>query len=138
VLAAEHLLRFARFDTAGQIVQGAAEIVGDGLPCLGPLDQHGEIVHPPLQRVAEIQILLEPPATLQQLLGAGLVLPEIRLGDFLFYFGEFFGGTRGVKDGSAGRLRAARDPRTCEADPLSVGTQAAFLKSEKYEIRSKQ
>jgi hypothetical protein len=120
--SAEHLLGFAGFDAAREIVEGAAEIVGHRLPGLGPLDEHGEVVHPPLQRVGEIEILLEPPAPLQQLLRAGRVLPEIRLGDLLFYSCELFGGTCGVKDGSAGRLRGARDPRTCEAGPLSVET----------------
>ncbi len=46
VLAAEHLLDFAGVDLSGQLVEGAAEIVGDGLSRFGPFDEHGEIVDP--------------------------------------------------------------------------------------------
>ena len=69
-----------------------AEVVGDRLPRLGPFDEDGEILGAAPQRLAEIAILLEPPAALQQLLRAGLVLPEVRIGDARFDCREFFGG----------------------------------------------
>ena len=68
-----------------------------------------------LQRLAQILIVFEASSALQQLLGGRLVLPEIRSGDTLFYSGEFVGRSCGVKDGSAGRTPAWRDPDTGEA-----------------------
>jgi hypothetical protein len=44
VLAAEHFLGFTRLDLTGQLVEGAAEIVGDRLASLGPFDEHVQIV----------------------------------------------------------------------------------------------
>ena len=44
VLAAEHLLGLAGVDLAAELVERAAEIVGDRLPRFRPLDEDGEIV----------------------------------------------------------------------------------------------
>jgi hypothetical protein len=115
VFAAEHLLRLAGVDPGAQIVERAREVLLDGLPCLGPLDEHGKVVGTLLQLAREIAILFEAAAALQDLLRAGLVLPEVRRGDLRFYSRELFGGVCGVKDSSAGRRRGAPGPRTCEA-----------------------
>jgi hypothetical protein len=115
VLAAEHLFRFAGVDLRGEIVERPDEVVADGLTGFRPFDEDGEIVDLRAQRLAQRAIFVEPAAALQQLLRGLLVLPEVRIGDSLFYFREFVGGTGGVKDSSAGRRRGARDPRTCEA-----------------------
>ena len=71
-------------DLAGEIVEGAAEILGDQLAGLNPLDEHVEIVELALQRVAELHVLLEPAAALEHFLRVGLILPEIRSGDAFF------------------------------------------------------
>jgi hypothetical protein len=118
VFPAEHLLDFAGLDLGRELVERAAEIVGNRLSRFSPFDEHVEVVEPTPQRVAQIAIFLEPAAALQQLLRAGLILPEVRCGDTFFDFGELGGGTGGVKDGSAGPRRAAPDLRTCEADRL--------------------
>ncbi len=115
VLAAEHLLGLAGVDLRRQVVERAGEVVGDRLPCLGPFDQDGEILGAAPQRIAEIAILLEAPAALQQLLRRRLVLPEVRIGDARLDCREFFGGLGGVKDSSAGRWRGAPDRHACEA-----------------------
>jgi hypothetical protein len=118
VLAAEHLLDFARFDLSGKLVEGAAEVVHDRLPRFGPFDQHGEIVDATAEGATELRVLLEATAALQQLLGGCLVLPEVWGGDSFFYLREFVRGAGSVKDGSADRGLAASDPRTCGADHL--------------------
>jgi hypothetical protein len=115
VLAAEHLLGLARVDFPGEVVQALGEIVDDRFSRLRPFDQDAEIVGAPTQRVAQVLIVLEPAAALQQLLGGRLVLPEVRSRDAVFDAGELFGGAGGVKDGSAGRMPAWRDPDTGEA-----------------------
>ena len=81
---------------ADEFVEAAREIVEHRLARLGPLDQHGEIVARAAQRLAEVAILLEPPAPLQQLLRAGLILPEVGIRDALLYRREFLlrGGRR--------------------------------------------
>jgi hypothetical protein len=116
VLAAEHLLRFAGVDLRRQLVESAAEISLDWLPCCHPFDQHLQIVKLALERVTQLDVFLQPAAALLDLLRVGLVLPEVGGGGELLYLGELDPGACGVKDSSAGRRRGAPDPRTCEAD----------------------
>jgi hypothetical protein len=115
VLAAEHFLRLAGIDLDREIVERPSQIVHDRLSRLGPFGQHREVVDPLAQGLAEIPILFDPAPPLQQLLRSGLVLPEIRRGDAVFYFPEFIRRAGGVKDSSAGPSRGGSDPRTCEA-----------------------
>jgi hypothetical protein len=118
VLAAEHLLGLAALDFGGEFVEPAGEIVGDRLAGLQPFHEDGQIFSPAAERLAQVSIFLEPAATLLRLLRGGLVLPEIRRRDALFYLGEFFGVAGIVKDSSADRWRGAPSRRTCEAARL--------------------
>jgi hypothetical protein len=110
VLASEHLLGLARLDLAAELVQRAREIVENRLARLGPFDEDAQILDAPLQRLAQVAVVLEPAPPLQQLLRRRLVLPEIGISGALLYLGEFICRTSGVKDGSADRRRAWRDP----------------------------
>jgi hypothetical protein len=110
VLPAEHLLGLAGLDFSAELVEPAREIVGDRLPGLRPLDEDGQIVGTPLQGFGQVAIVFEPAPALQQLLRRGLVLPEVGIRNALLYLGELIGGTCGVKDSSADRKRAWRDP----------------------------
>jgi hypothetical protein len=112
VLATEHLLDFARLDFGGERAEGLIELGFDRLSSFGPLDEHGQIVCAPLQRLTEVAILLEPPAALQELLRRGLVFPEIRFGNFRLDGGQLGLELRGVKDSSGDRKPASRDPDT--------------------------
>jgi hypothetical protein len=112
VLAAEHLLGFARRDLGAQLVEAAREIVGDGFTRLRPLDEDREVVDAALERLAHADVVFEAAAALEELLRAGLVLPEVRVGRLLLYLLEFVGRAGGVKDSSADRMRAGRDPDT--------------------------
>jgi hypothetical protein len=112
VFATEHLLGFAGVDFLREVVQPSREIVGNGLAGLGPLHQYGEIVRTAAERVAELLVVLEAAPALQELLRGGLVLPEVRVGDAFFYLREFVGGTGGVKDDSADRMRGGPNPDT--------------------------
>jgi hypothetical protein len=62
-----------------------------------------EIVETPAKRHAQPAVVLEPPPSLQQLLCAGLIFPEVRQRNTFFDFGKFDFGSGSVKDGSAGR-----------------------------------
>jgi len=115
VLAAEHLLGFTGVDLRGEIVERAAEIVGDRLPGLAPFDEHRQVLEPLAQRFAEIAILFEAAPALQQLLRRRLVFPEVRGTDALFDGLQLVGGMCCVKGSSAGRRRGAPDRDTCEA-----------------------
>jgi hypothetical protein len=89
VLAAEHLLDFGGFDLALEIVEAAAEVGFDRFALLQPFGQHGEVFVPLLQRVAQGDVLLQAAAALQELLGVGLIRPEVGIGDALFDFRGF-------------------------------------------------
>jgi len=75
-----------------------------------------EIIELALQRLAQLDVLFQATAALQQLLSVRLVLPEVGGGDAFFYPFEFDSGASAVKDGSAGRRRGAPGLDTCEAD----------------------
>jgi hypothetical protein len=107
VLAAEHLAGFGGLDVLLEVVEAFQQVAVDGLAGLGPLDEHAKILRAGLQRVAERDLLVEPPAALQQLLRLGLVLPEVRLADARFDARQFFRGTCGVKDNSASQPTAS-------------------------------
>jgi len=112
VLAAEHLLRLTSLDFGGELVEAAHEVRPDVFAPLRPFHQHGEIVDAALERVAQRAVSLERLPALQDLLGCGLVFPEIRIGGLLLYFREFFCGPGCVKDSSADRTRAWSGPDT--------------------------
>ena len=63
-----------------------------------------------VQRVDQLDFLLEPAAALQRLLRFGLVVPEIGLGDQPFEAVQLVARARGLKDSSAARRTAWRDP----------------------------
>src|SRR6188508_15939 len=115
VFAPQHLLRLASIDRRRKVVEALGEVVSHRLAGFGPLDQHREILGSSSQRLTEIAILLQPSTTLKQFLRGRLILPEVRIGDALFYRGKFVGAAGSVKDSSAGRMRGESSPDTCEA-----------------------
>jgi hypothetical protein len=115
VLAAEHLLRLSGVNLARELLEGAGQIVGDRLAGLGPLHEHVEVVQAAGERLPQLAVFFQAAAALQELLGRRLILPEVGGGNALFDLCQFGRRTGGVKDSSAGRWRAAPDPRTCEA-----------------------
>jgi hypothetical protein len=110
VLPSEHLFRLARLDFAAELIERAREIVENRLARLGPLDEDAQILDAALQRLAQVAVVLEPAPALQELLRRRLVFPEIGISGALLYLGEFICGASRVKDGSADRRRAWRDP----------------------------
>jgi len=105
VLAAEHLLDLAGVDLDLEAVQRLRELGVDGLARLRPLDEDGEIVVLLAERQPEITVLLETAAALQDLLGFGLVFPEIGGGGAGFETVQLFVWAGGLKDSSADRQR---------------------------------
>jgi hypothetical protein len=89
VLAAQHLLGFAGVHHARQVVQPALEIVEHRLAAFGPFDEDAQVVGARAQRLAEVAVLFETAASLQQLLRGRLILPEVGVRNALFYAGEF-------------------------------------------------
>src|SRR4029453_6990140 len=116
VLAAEHLLRLAGVDRAGEIVEALGEIVGNWLSGFRPLNEDGKVVGPSSQGLAEVAVFPQRAPPLKEFLRGPLILPEIRIRYPLFYCGELFCGAGGVKDSSAGRMHGGPGPDTCEAD----------------------
>jgi hypothetical protein len=84
VLATEHLLGFGGVDLVFERVERLAQVVGDVLAALRPLQEYADVVELFREAVAELEILGEPPLALQGLLRLSLVVPEIGGGDLLF------------------------------------------------------
>jgi hypothetical protein len=116
VLAAEHLLDLGRLDFALQIVESAGEVRLDRLALLEPFGQDREILAALFQGVAEGDVLFQPAATLEQLLGLGLIRPEVRLRDTRFDASDFVIQSCGLKDNSACRRTASSGPDTVASD----------------------
>jgi hypothetical protein len=103
VFAAEHLLGFASLDVLLQLVQPLEEVGLHVLTLVEPVHQHRQVVGPLAEALDQRELFFEPPPSLQDLLGLGLVLPEIWLGRPGLESVEFFTGFRCLKDNSAGR-----------------------------------
>jgi hypothetical protein len=106
VLAAEHLLDLGGLDLLVERVERLGELGVDRLPRVGPFEQDGEVVAPLLERGEQIAILLEPSATLQDLLRLGLILPEVGCGGARFEARQLLVGSSGFKDSSGGLRHA--------------------------------
>jgi hypothetical protein len=106
VLARQHLLDLGALDLALERVEPFDQLATDVLPLRPPLDEDAEIVAALAQRLDQVAILLQPPASLQQALRLGLVLPEVRLRDARLDPGELLLRLRGLKDSRADRPRA--------------------------------
>jgi hypothetical protein len=106
VLAAEHLFDLAGLDFLVEGVERLKELRVDRLPRLRPLDEDAEIVALLLEREHQIAILLEPAPALPDLLGFGLVFPEVVGGRERVELAYFFAGAGGLKDSSANRKPA--------------------------------
>jgi hypothetical protein len=105
VLAAEHLLDLAGLDLLIQRLERLRELGVDRLTRFRPLHQNGEILALPLERAHQIAILFKSSPALQDPLGLGLIVPEIRRRSSSFEAAQFFVGFRPLKDNSADRRR---------------------------------
>ena len=93
-----------------QLVEPAAQLFANLLALLGPLHEHGQVAHAALQRGAQLDVLLETAAPLQDLLGLGLILPEVGGRRARFERGELIGRACNLKDSSADLRSAWRGP----------------------------
>jgi hypothetical protein len=116
VLAAEHLFRLGRFDLDLELVERTREIGRDVFARARPLDENRQVLPATLQRIAQLAVFLEPPLALEDLLGLGLVVPEVRGGNALLDLLDLLLRMRRVKDTSASPPRACRAPRTAASN----------------------
>jgi hypothetical protein len=106
VLAAEHLLDLAGLNLLVERLERLRELRIDRLARFRPFDEHAQVVALLPQRHHQIAILLKPAAALQDLLGFGLIFPEIGRGGSRLEAVQFFVGTGRFKDSSADRKLA--------------------------------
>jgi hypothetical protein len=111
VLATEHFLDLAGLHFLIERLERLAELGINGLARVGPLNQHGKIVALFLERQAQIAILLDATAPLQDFLGFSLVFPEVGGGGARLQAGQLLVESSGFKDSSADRSRACSNPR---------------------------
>jgi hypothetical protein len=112
VLAAEHLLDFARLHCHVEGVEPLLELGVNGFPCFGKLEQHRQIVGLLAQRRNQVAVLLQASAALLDFLRFGRVFPEIGIERALIEAGQFVVRIGLLKDSSASRRRACRDRRS--------------------------
>src|SRR5580700_10578905 len=101
-------------EVARELAEATRQVGPDVLALTRPVDEDAEIVGLPPKRFRERAIGLEPPPALQDLLGVGLVLPEVGCGGLRLEFGQLAIESGFVKAPSAHRRRGPRDPRTRE------------------------
>jgi hypothetical protein len=112
VFAAQHLTGLSQLDVRLELVESLEEIAVDGFAGFRPLDQDAQIVGAPLEGLTRGQLFVETTAALKELLRFGGILPEVGMCDAAFDLVEFRAMARFVKDSSASRLPASRDPDT--------------------------
>ena len=95
-----------RLDFLVQQIQPRGELVVDGFTSLRPFNKNGQVFCLLPERHDEGTVLFEAPAALQHFLRFCLVLPELWRGGACFEAGQFFVGSRNVKDSSADHQRA--------------------------------
>jgi hypothetical protein len=107
VLAAQHLLELGLPDRPFEGVEGGAEVLLDVLAAGEPVGQDLGVVLQALEARQQREVVLEALAALQDLLGLGLVLPELGLGGLVVEPLELGLELRPLKD-SRGRPRPSR------------------------------
>jgi hypothetical protein len=105
VLAAEHLLDFARLHFLVERLDGLCKLGVNGLTRGRPLEEHAEIVCPLPEGRRQFAVLLEAAASLEHALRLGLVLPEVGRGGARLETIQFFSRVSGLKDSSTDRQR---------------------------------
>jgi hypothetical protein len=106
VLAAEHLLDLTGLHFLIERFERLPELGVDRLTRVRPFDEHRQVVALLLKRHHQIAILLDPATPLQDLLGFGLVFPEIWSSGTRLEARQLLVGSSGFKDSSADRQRA--------------------------------
>jgi hypothetical protein len=112
MLAAQHLAGLRLLDVRLELVEPLGEIAVNRLTGLGPLDEDAEVVGATLEGLTGRQLFIEAATALQQLLRLAGIFPEIGVGNAAFDLFELRTMARFVKDSSANRLPASRDPDT--------------------------
>jgi hypothetical protein len=110
VLAAQHLLHFARLDEAGERLDAFRQLRLDVLALPGPVDEHAKVVGFRLQRGNQLDVFLDAAAPLEDFLRFDLVVPEAGLRSPGFYLRELVGWAWGLKDSSGDRRSALQGP----------------------------
>jgi hypothetical protein len=112
MLAAQHLAGLGLLDVRLELVEPLGEIAVNRLTGLGPLDEDAEVVGATLEGLTGRQLFIEAATALQQLLRLAGIFPEIGVGNAALDLFELRTMARFVKDSSANRLPASRDPDT--------------------------
>ena len=103
VLAAEKRARFELANIVLKLRKVAREIGADVLALSAELEQHFDVGLAAGKLVVGLDDLLQPFACLKDLLGRCGIVPEVGIGDLLFYLVELPALERGVKENSAVR-----------------------------------
>ena len=107
MLAGQHRFDFGAFDVFFERVESPLQVAADVLALVGPFNQDPDIVQLLDDRVAQLEVVGEATAPLQDLLRLSLVLPEVGSRYPGLELVQFAGCIRRVKDSSAGLWRAS-------------------------------
>jgi hypothetical protein len=88
VLTGEHFIRLSGVDHRLELRETSEQIVVNIFTGLGPLDKHTQVIGALAQRLQKRPVLVETLTTLHDALGLCLVLPERRISDARFEFGQ--------------------------------------------------
>jgi hypothetical protein len=107
VLAAQHLLELGALHDLLQLVERGLQVLLHVLSRLQPFHQHARVVLAAAQALEQVEVGLQALAALEQLLGRGLVRPEVGGRHALVDAGQL-GAELGVLKGSRGCPRPSR------------------------------
>jgi hypothetical protein len=90
VRSAEHLLDLAGLHLLVECFERLRELAVHRFTGLGPFHENGQVVAALPEGCNEVEILLDAPAALQNLLGFRLIFPEVWRGGARLDAGQFF------------------------------------------------
>jgi hypothetical protein len=98
VLAGEHDLQLALVERLLERLDRLPEVGADVLALPGQLGAHLGVLQALLELAERLDFGAETGACLEGRLGAGGVVPEVRVGDLLLYLGKLAGARLEIKD----------------------------------------
>jgi len=107
-LAGQHRPDLCRLHVARVALERRSQLALDRLALLRPVEEHGQVVGLFANRGGQRAVALEPAPPLQDLLGRGLIFPEVGRGGLGFDVGQFAREAGFVKVPSARRRRARK------------------------------
>jgi hypothetical protein len=134
VLPAEDALGLGRIDLEIEPIEPGVEVRADVLTGPHPLDEDVQVFFLFLERLDQIDLVLQPPPALQDALGFRLILPEVGLANSCLELVGLIARASCLKDTSATRRIVLRGPRVDGPDlPIRMPQPCLLSRPDRHQ-----